>query len=71
MRNEETRMNKYIQCNALANEIITIKRFITFYAINPPFLTGIIKVEEIFSYVASAGTINTQFSRIVCENLTS
>lgn len=25
------RMNKYIQRNALANEIITIKRFATFY----------------------------------------
>lgn len=32
MRNEEEiRMNKYIQRNALANEIITIKRFATFY----------------------------------------
>lgn len=29
-------MNKYIQRNALANEIITGKRFTTFYNVTPP-----------------------------------
>lgn len=67
-------MNKYIQRNALANEIITIKRFATFYA-PPPFPAlrnrNNERAEETFSCVASAATINTPFLRIARENLTS
>lgn len=69
-------MNKYIQRNALANEIITIKRFTTFYVIYPsarplPSVSGPAKEQETFLCVASAVTINTQFPRIIRENLTS
>ena len=45
---KEIRMNKYIQRNALANEIITIKRFTTIYAITLRSVTGIMKEREIY-----------------------
>jgi len=66
-------INKYIPRNALANEIITIKRFATFYVVTsfPPRNRNNERAGNTFSCVVSAVTINTQFPRIVRKNLTS